>query len=313
MKILFITSNRIGDAVLSTGILDHLIRTHPGSEITVACGPLAVGFFTATPGVRKLIPLVKKSRSLHWLDLWKECVSTKWDIVVDLRNSAVSRLIFSKKKFIWNGGDPEKHKVEQLGDLLKLDTPPAPTLWFDNETLKQAAQLVSDGAPVLAIAPSANWPGKTWPAENFIELNKRLLDGPFSGWRVVVIAAPGEERQALPVLAALPPDKRIDMIAKASPALAAAAIGRCSFFIGNDSGLMHCAAATKIPTLGLFGPSWPHLYRPWGKHCAFVSTAKNYTELTDFPGYDPRTTGSLMQSLSVDAVFKAVEKLLVQV
>ena len=38
MRILFVTSNRIGDAVLSTGLLDHLIRTYPDSRITVACG-----------------------------------------------------------------------------------------------------------------------------------------------------------------------------------------------------------------------------------------------------------------------------------
>jgi ADP-heptose:LPS heptosyltransferase len=29
MRILFVTATRLGDAVLSTGLLDHLLRTHP--------------------------------------------------------------------------------------------------------------------------------------------------------------------------------------------------------------------------------------------------------------------------------------------
>ena len=39
--ILFITSTRIGDAVLSTGLLAYLIGRYPGAEFTVAAGPLA--------------------------------------------------------------------------------------------------------------------------------------------------------------------------------------------------------------------------------------------------------------------------------
>ena len=29
MRVLFVTSNRLGDAVLSTGLLDHLLHAHP--------------------------------------------------------------------------------------------------------------------------------------------------------------------------------------------------------------------------------------------------------------------------------------------
>ena len=65
MRILFITSNRIGDAVLSTGLLDHLIRTHPASRITVACGTVAAGLFAHMPNLERLIPLEKRPRGLH--------------------------------------------------------------------------------------------------------------------------------------------------------------------------------------------------------------------------------------------------------
>ena len=41
MAILFITSTRIGDAVLSTGLLAAIRRGFPPERLHVACGPVA--------------------------------------------------------------------------------------------------------------------------------------------------------------------------------------------------------------------------------------------------------------------------------
>ena len=58
-RILFITSTRIGDAVLSSGLLDHVTAAHPGARVTVACGPLAAPLFTHAPGVEEVIVMSK--------------------------------------------------------------------------------------------------------------------------------------------------------------------------------------------------------------------------------------------------------------
>jgi ADP-heptose:LPS heptosyltransferase len=39
----------------------------------------------------------------------------------------------------------------------------------------------------------------------------------------------------------------------------------CGFFIGNDSGISHIAAALGIPTLVIFGPTDPKVWSPRGK------------------------------------------------
>jgi heptosyltransferase-3 len=311
MKILFITSTRLGDGVLSTGAVDYFSRLYPDAEITVACGPLVSGLFEAAPCVKRVISLKKEPYHGHWRKLAKEAWKTKWDIVVDLRNSALSRLLWAKKRYIWGRQDKTKHKVEQLGEVLGIP-PPAPVLWFDDATLKAAEKLVPPGAPVLAVGPAANWAGKTWPAENFIELIEKLTGpgGTLQGARVAVFAAPGEEETAYKVLNAVPAEKRIDVIAKGRPAVAAAAIKRCDLYVGNDSGLMHSAAAVGVPTLGLFGPSWPHLYHPWGEHTAWVSTEKNFAQLTDYPGYTPQAAPCLMTSLKVETALDAAVKLM---
>jgi ADP-heptose:LPS heptosyltransferase len=130
------------------------------------------------------------------------------------------------------------------------------------------------------------------------------------GARVAVFGAPGEEEGAYQVYNAMPEDARIDCIAKGSPGTAAAMIARCDFYIGNDSGLMHCAAAAGVPTLGLFGPSYDHIYAPYGRHCDFIRTPESFDELIDFEGYDAKTLDrSLMLSLELEDVKAALDKM----
>ena len=310
MKVLFITSSRLGDAVLSTGLLDHVICTYPGAQITVACGPLAVTLFEGVPGLARIIPLKKKKHNRHWIDLWREVWPIKWDIVIDLRNSAVSRLIRARKRYVFSSRiDQKLHKTEQNAAVMKLNYVPTPRLWPSSAQIERAYALVPAGGPVLGIGPTANWVGKTWPSERFMAVISELThgDGILPYARVAVFAAPGEEAAAYEVLNSVPEAAQIDVIAKADPGTVAAALQRCNLYIGNDSGLMHCAAAGGVPTFGLFGPSWPHLYSPWGAHTAYAVTPENYDVLIDFPGYDSKTVGSLMTSLSVEKVISAIE------
>ena len=90
MRILFVTANRVGDAILTTGVLDHLIRQHPHCRVTVACGPPAEGVFTRMPNLERLLVFAKRPWRTHWLGLWREVAFTRWDLVVDLRGSALA-------------------------------------------------------------------------------------------------------------------------------------------------------------------------------------------------------------------------------
>lgn len=312
MKILFITSSRIGDAVLSTGLLDYMAQKWPDAKVTIASGPLAVSLFEGYPRLERLIPLRKERHHKHWAKLWFQVIRTRWDMVVDLRDSAVSRLVFTEARYGFGPHiDRRRHKVEQGAAVMNLSDPPAPRLWFTAAQEEVARAMIPDGGPVLAVGPAANWRAKTWPAERFVEIVKflRARTGIMPAARVAVFAAPGEEATAYPVLESVPPEARIDLIARCDPGTAAAALARCDFYIGNDSGLMHCAAAAGVPTLGLFGPSYPELYHPWGAHCDYARTPESFDELVSYPGYDPATAPCLMESLTVDMVKAKIESL----
>jgi heptosyltransferase-3 len=306
MRILFVTATRIGDAVLSTGLLFHLIHRFPGARLTIAAGPVAAPLFEAVPGLDRLIVLRKRRFSLHWLALYGRTRGRRWDLVVDLRGSVLAWLLRAGERRVMAKGNPREHRVRQLARLIGLDPPPNPAIWTASHHDRAAEALVPPGGPVLAIGPAANWRGKEWRAERFAELARRLTmpDAPFATARVTVLAAAHERAQAAPLLAALPSGRAIDLVGKTDLLTAAAVLRRCALFIGNDTGLMHIAAAAGTPTLGLFGPSPVEQYAPWGRF-----TAVAHSEVIYPPGYDYRTTGTLMDGLSVEAVETAAREL----
>jgi ADP-heptose:LPS heptosyltransferase len=312
MRLLFITATRIGDAVLSTGLLDHLIRRHPGIAVTVACGPAAAGLFAHVPGLERVIVMRKRPAALHWLALWQEGIGRRWDIAVDLRGSAVTHLLRVGQRVVRRGGRRGMHRLTELGQLLALDPAPLPIVWTNPAEHAAAARRIPSGPPVIGLGPTANWAGKVWPAEKFVGLFDALAAGPLPGARAAIFAGPGDPERAgaEAVLRALPQRRVIDLAGQLTLTEAAACLARCALYVGNDSGLMHLAAAAGAPTLGLFGPSPPEEYAPVGPRAAFVRTPETMAALISRPGYDHRTTGSLMGSLSVDAVASVARALL---
>jgi heptosyltransferase-3 len=310
MHILFVTATRIGDAVLSTGLLAYLIEKYPRAQLTVAVGPVAAPLFEAVPGLEQLTIIDKRRWSAHWLPLYCAVAPRRWDLVVDLRGSALAWLLRAGIRKVMAKGDAREHRVRQLARLFDLDPPPSPRLWIAPRHEQAASALIPRGCPVLAIGPAANWRGKQWRAERFAELSLRLTgaEGPLAGFRVAVFAAQHESEQTDPVLQAMPSDRSIDLVGKTDLLTAAAALRRCAMFIGNDTGLMHIAAAAGTPTLGLFGPSPVSEYAPWGRHTAFVCSADPRDAMFG-PGFDHRTTDTLMDGLSVDVAETAARRL----
>jgi heptosyltransferase III len=220
------------------------------------------------------------------------------------------------------------HKLSQLAAVLGIDPPPLPVAWFSAEDAARADALLPPrlrlaltpglpagrqaapptsppasspsgpqaGPPLVALAPTANWTQKVWPAERFVALFRALASGPLPGAVPLVLAGPGGEERAMaaPVLAALP--EAIDLVGRLSLPEVAACLARAALFVGHDSGLMHLAAAAGAPTLGLFGPTPADEYAPAGRHSAVVIAM-----------------GREMADLPVERAFAAAERLIARV
>ena len=60
MKVLFITSTRIGDAVLSTSILNYIKNRFPNSYFYIATGKTPASLFKNFQNVKKIFIIEKK-------------------------------------------------------------------------------------------------------------------------------------------------------------------------------------------------------------------------------------------------------------
>src|SRR5512146_311490 len=178
--ILFITATRIGDAVLSSGLIKRLADEIPNASFTIVAGPVAAPLFQEVPRLDELIVFAKAKDGSHWFDLWRKVRRRRWGLVVDLRGSGISRFLSTRRRAIFRRqAGPTVHKVIEAARVLRIEDDPAPPFIFTSPEIEAYAEELTYGkGPILALAPAANWVGKTWPLERFSQVAIRLLRTP---------------------------------------------------------------------------------------------------------------------------------------
>jgi len=122
--------------------------------------------------------------------------------------------------------------------------------------------------PLVVLNPNAGplSHDRRWPARRFAELARRLVVE--DGARVALVGAKHEAahtRRMRALAGPLPAGRVVDLSGRLSLGGLVALLRETDAFVTNDSGPMHVAAAQGVPTLGLFGPETPALYRPLGQ------------------------------------------------
>ncbi|WP_236609942.1 glycosyltransferase family 9 protein [Desulfotignum phosphitoxidans] len=150
----------------------------------------------------------------------------------------------------------------------------------------------------VVMAPSAGKPANQWPAEKFGELASRL------SLPSVVIASGGEAGIADTVVAHAK-GNAISIAGKTGLKELIPVISRAAFFVCNDTGPMHLAAALNIPVFAVFGPANPVRTGPYGDiHTVIQLDLPCAPCYAKYPctRYDFRC----MKDLSVDQVYDAI-------
>tara|TARA_B100000315_G_C14577137_1_gene588472 strand:+ start:887 stop:1828 length:942 start_codon:yes stop_codon:yes gene_type:complete len=312
MKALFITSTRIGDAVLSTSVLNYIIKIYPGSSVYLATGEDPSSLFRDFQNVKKIYILKKKKFKFHWFELWYQAIFFQWDLVVDLRGSMISHFLYAKKKYIYKSNNKYLHILDEFSSLLRIKRINYPSISINKKILFKAKKNSLGFRNIIAIGASANWPAKVWPAKKFAKLIKLLLkNNNFGKNATIVFFGSSKDTKDTKKIINFLKNKNIKNLCGGLNLLEVYAyIKQCKIFIGNDSGLMHIAAASGICTLGLFGPSLESRYAPKGKKAYFIRTKKSYKSLTGNKNFDWNTKKNLMNSLSVSMVYKKICKIL---
>lgn len=303
MKILFISSNLIGDAILSTGILSYLIEKYANSKITIISGPTSKQLFENFPNLERIITIKKMKYNLHWIEMWSKIINKKWDLVIDLRSSFISYIIFSKKRKIFKKNDKNILQVEKLSNFMNIKDILKPKIYSNIKEDNLAKKIIGNKF-VIAIAPGGNWGPKVWPIERYNQIILKLKDlYQDKQLYFLIVGSKKEEKLYLKDLTKnIDPQNLINFMGK-SLTLTYSYLSLCKLFIGNDSGLMHLSAATGIKTIGLFGPTRDDWYAPFGNNCFVIRTKETYEELKKKSNDSNK---SLMNSIQSDQLINYI-------
>lgn len=146
---------------------------------------------------------------------------------------------------------------------------------FENGKMLARSLGVDNEKKKIAIHPGSGGRYKCWNIENISAVARNLKT---AGHEILFLLGPAEterfsaeEKHTLAaigkIFSSLPLRQTMQTIAS------------CDCFLGNDSGISHLSAALGKPTVVLFGPTNPDVYRPIGPHVEVVTPpADSFTD-----------------------------------
>ncbi|MEA2094881.1 MAG: glycosyltransferase family 9 protein [Pseudomonadota bacterium] len=264
--ILLVTLSNIGDAVMTTPVMEALHDSYPQAVMDIVTDPRSSLLFEHCPYRERLI-LRDKRRGWHGtLALIKRLRRRHYDLIVDLRTDGLAWLLRAHRRLTRRGSKPAQgHAVERHMRVITrheamTDIPPT-RLWLSATEHRFAQQMLArlPGKRWLSMGPGANWGPKRWPVHGFIDL-VTIMKAEFDA--AVLLGGPDDESLCQKVADSLSMPC-LNLAGRTDLLQAAAILEHMRVFVGNDSGLGHLAAASGCPTVTVFGPGNPQRYHPW--------------------------------------------------
>ena len=302
MKILVISSNLIGDTILSTGVIRFFNKQNPEAKFTFVIGPSAGPIFKNFKSVEKIITVSKKKLNIHWLEIIYNCYGKKWDVIIDFRSSLLSYLLSHNKKFIFKKKTNINH-IQQLSDYFGFDCSEL-FIATNNEEEQIVKKNISDNFNYFVIFPGGNWKPKIWSVENYNSLMNKILSKN-KNIKFILVGSNPEEKIYLNEITKNIDSRYILNLFGSSLTQTAAYMKKSKLFIGNDSGLSHIASASNLKSIVLFGPTNDKIYGPFQKHSQVVRTNESYDY---FKSININKTKSYMGSITVEKIYSILKK-----
>ena len=166
---------------------------------------------------------------------------------------------------------------------------------------------VNGHRPLVGLCPGSKQAAKRWPLDRYREIGRRLIE---DGGANVVIVGGGEEAAAGRLIGEgwragrwLNLAERLDVLESAE------ALRRCTFYVGNDTGAMHIAAAVGTRCLGVFAArDVVGAWYPFGENHTVIR--KNVACQNCFLSVCTREHLRCLTTISVDEVWAACRRML---
>lgn len=277
-RVLFLRHDRIGDMILSTGLLRTIHEARPGVSIDVLASPANAPAIERDPAVSRTI-VFRRGGVAAYPRIVRALRATGYDAVIDCMVTAPS---LTTLLLMWASGARHRigvagrgnddaytvlvpprphgtHMVERLGSLVgAFGIDPqgadlAPTLALaDEELINAEIEWAAGGNGVnprrrLLVNVSAGRGHRFWPDERFIATVQRASAGA-PALNIVVIAAPDERDRAARVAGALGGRP----VETPSVRHAFALVATADAVFTPDTSIAHAASALRKPCVALY-------------------------------------------------------------
>jgi heptosyltransferase-3 len=263
-KILLISLSNIGDAIMTTPVISYLYEQNKNAVIDIVCDKKTYEIFRFCPYVNKIFIKNKEKGFIGNLALIKTLRQTKYKIAVDLRTDILLFFVKSKKKF-FKKNNSKIHSAQKHFSAVEsnYDFMPKTTIWIPKKIDQKIKKLIPKTAKkILSLALGANSEHKIWPINNYLNLVNKL-DNKFD---LIILVGDHRDEDKANDFCKMYSGKTINFCGKMNLIESASLIKLSDYFIGNDSGLGHIAAAVETPSFTIFGKENPFQYHPWGTY-----------------------------------------------
>ena len=255
-KILIEVPTWLGDCVMTTPAIENIIATYPNVKITIFGAFVSTAIFAEHPNVEAIVldESKKSSSRLKWI--WNKAKELgEFDAAITFRRTFFSKL------FIWftkaqTKGYYKRYTKKTIHQAIRYNDFVNKT--FDLTTEPQDLKIYFEpfkyDKPTLGINPGASYgSAKRWYPKKFAKVAQKLSEK----YEIVIFGGPAEVDMANDIEAELQKSSVAceNIAGKTSIKELCQKIAGLDLFITGDSGPMHVAAAFKVPTVAIFGPT----------------------------------------------------------
>ncbi len=288
-KILAIQFKYFGDTALMVPALRAIREHHPECALHALVPEEYAPLLQHLPWLTRLWPMPRARGRAQLRQTWpiiRALRAERFDRSVDFggndRGAILSRLIGAQRRLGWEEGggffgrkycynerivpetqlQPESLRLAQILSVWQI--PPPRSLELEiraDPALDTTAAGILPAETVLCHMASSQ-PSREWPVRHWAGLYQLALAAgqPLAfttaiGVREGLLAA--ELKKIAPTAPVLPPLPELPLFI--------AVLRRAAVVISGDTGPLHLAAGLGVPTIALFGPSYPERYAPVGK------------------------------------------------
>ncbi|MBF0211477.1 MAG: glycosyltransferase family 9 protein [Desulfamplus sp.] len=326
MKILIIKPSAFGDIIHTLPFLNALKRGYPDAQIDWVVADGLHKFLEGHSMISKLW-IIKKDRwkRLNYFkksfkeikELIFSLKKERYDVAVDLSgilrsglitsaSGAVIKLGFKESDegspFFYSHkikGDMDIHAIDRYLKLAKALRCPTDIIAYPFAPFDENPEILKELPQEYAvISPSAGKPANQWHASRFGEVASML-----SIPSVVISGSSPLDISTAKEVVANSNNMAISIAGKTDLKELIPIIRKAKYFITNDTGPMHIAAAVNVPVFAIFGPANPIRTGPYGKIHTVIQK-----KMSCSPCYcwKPCSHWSCMNGITAKDVFNAI-------